>query len=271
MKKSRFNIESDMAKDSLSSIVNHSGNPLVVGGMCVQLHALPLRYLLRNTPDLDLITKENREYSDFAKEITEDCAPGLKAKGYAVQTKNGRLNNSMIVIRNQNKENEEKFLVHFTTPHQNIRETLAPYINHEYEFSKEISYDEDYPPAKVVSLEEALPLKIRRSIRLGQDRESIVGPVYSTIIEHAISSNWGYLAGQKISTWVNILDEMQKKIDEGPSSDKVETYKMSKDIYDLCLSAKAISDGIYNIDKDRYEYNLEKILDNINWQHLILS
>lgn len=266
MKKTLFNLEDGIVRDSLDSLATLEEDPVIVGGVCVQLHARGIPDYLRNTSDIDLITPEKTEYSSFMTNTYPFVSDNLKKKGYKIQPKNGRINNSIIVLKDPNREYENKFLIHFTKPGENIMSVLGEYIQQEMLMSEKIEYDPKRKPVRVLSLEEALPLKLRRSIIFGNNRESIVGPIYSSLVRKAIDSEWGYLAKQPMKEWIGTLNRIQEESQKTRNKNIEQTYKLSKDIYDICLSAKIIADEMVEFDKNRYERNNSKILKDMEYK-----
>jgi len=257
-------------KDSLTSLlfVGDSGNPngvtpIVVGGVAIQIHAESYRALLRRTPDLDLLLPDNIEYEEFIQKVTPRPMEFLKSEGYQVQTKRGRLNNTLKVMRNQNKPNAEELLVHFMQFSPNVWNDFKDYVANQIKFSRQMTYSATGEKVQTVALEELIPLKLQRTIKYGSNRSDLVGPVYSSLIMHAIRGNWGHLAGMPIGDWKETIHKMQSEagIDDPLKLERVSTYKLSKDIYDLCLAARVINDSLSTFDKDRYEQNVKRIIE----------
>ena len=258
-----FKLDGPIVRDSVTALMFTEGSPVVVGGLAIQIHAREMRSFWRNTPDLDLILPGNIEYENFVSTVAPGPTKFLKREGYQVQTKRGRNNNTLKVMRNQNKPDAEEFLVHFTHFSPRVWENFQDYVERQIEFSKQMYFSSSQDQVQTVALEEIIPLKLQRSIRYGTNRLDLVGPVYPTLIEHAKRGNWGHLAGMPIKDWRLTINKLQEESGKANplKLEREQTYKLSKDIYDLCLAARVISDSISTFDKDRYEDNIRRILE----------
>jgi hypothetical protein len=211
-----------------------------------------------------LITEQNIEYADFVENVYPEISRQLRLAGYQVQPKRGRNNNEIKVMRHQNHPDYQQFLVHFTFFSPEVYCGFEDYVQSQIKHAKDITHPDLKTQAKIVSLEELIPLKLRRCTKFGMGREDLVGPVYSTLIEHAKHSNWGFLANQPISEWKAVIEKMQQdtRDDKGVLNlERQSTYKLSKDIYDICLASRVISDRINEFDRTRFEANLKRILE----------
>ena len=220
--------------------------------------------LLRGTPDVDLLIKDNIDFETFNRDVFPTVAPYLKKMGFQVQPKKGRGNQSIKVMKRQNHPDAEQFLMHWTTFDSGVFAAFSDYIKRQIDFSKTVPYyNQQSGSVRVASLEEIVPLKLKRSTHYGSDREELVGPLYTSLIEHARKGNWGFLASMPLETMREGIKRMQDSLgSDGPyTRERVGSYKLSKDIYDLCLASRVISDNISSFDKDRYEENLHRILD----------
>lgn len=257
-----FGINDEIVMDCLDSLYSFEDHrPIVVGGLAIQIHGAEREKILRKTSDADLLGS-NETFEDFREGTFMEIYPFLRKKGYCVNPKRGRGNNAAQMIKNMNKSNQESFLVHWTLFPRSGYDDFKDYIQKQKEFAKEIVYSKDRRPTLVASLEEILPLKIRRSITHGSKRADLVGPLYEILITNAKKSNWGTLANIPLTDLGSGLSSMQKRLKEdGPYiKERFSTYKLTKDIYDLCLSARLIADSSQDFDKDRYEENLNRIL-----------
>jgi hypothetical protein len=257
-----FNLEDQITQDSLTSLRELAHPPIVVGGLAIQLHAPEHKQMWRNTPDVDLLGMNNMEYEVFVETVLPALGKYLKKQGYTFQPKRGRNNNSVKVMKRQNKPDEDSLLVHFTTFSPNVWQEFNDYVQRQTDYSKEVQYAPDNK-VRAACFEEILPLKIQRSIKFGTDRLDLVGPIYGSLIEHAKKGDWGHLAGMPLREWKAGISQMQEDlgIKDPLSLERTQTYKLSKDIYDLCLAARVISDSLSDFDKERYEDNLHRIIN----------
>src|SRR3989338_10104975 len=185
MVKTYFNLEDTIVGDSLDAISLMDLVSPVVGGLAVQIHAHELRKALRNTPDVDLITHENMDFSQFDVGVYKNIRPVLLKLGYHVQPKKGRNNNAVKVIKNPNKPAAQNFLLNYTFFSSNLYPKFVDYIGRQIEFAKKVNYSSSRKEILVASLEEVIPLKLQRATRYGTEREALVGPVYHALIENA--------------------------------------------------------------------------------------
>lgn len=266
MTKTFFELHDDIIGNSLDSLDTlEEKKPVIVGGLAIQLNAFSMGRLLRTTPDVDLLTHDNVPYDDFVSNVYPEPAKFLKGIDYQVQPKRGRGNNSLKVMSGQNRDDAECFLMHWTVFSPFLYERMLDYIDRQIEFSKNIKYSKVRKDVQVASLEEIVPLKIQRSIRFGSgNMEAFVGPVYSSLIESARKAKWGFLASMPLQEWKGVIERMQEniRIKSGYNDPKLMgPYKLTKDIFDLCLAARVISEDPSTFDKDRYEQNIVRILE----------
>ncbi|MEK6926883.1 MAG: hypothetical protein AABX11_00475 [Nanoarchaeota archaeon] len=265
MSKSYFDLNDDILRTSLR-LLPKDGRlvPTIVGGLAIQLHAKGYTPFLRDTPDLDLITGDNVSYEDFDREFFTQFRNRLIREGYKVQPKRGRNNHSSIVLRNPNKPNEEKFLVHLTNFSPEVYLNFKDYVKKQIGYQKAIEVPGSKIKVNVASLEEIIPLKIQRSYKygVGAQSESIVGPAYGVLLENAKKGNWGALTSVPLGDWKTIIERMQQNLDSGGVNalERTNTYKLAKDVFDLCLTARVISDSMSTFDKDRFDENVQRIL-----------
>ena len=266
MTKTFFELHDDIVGNTLDSLDTlGEAKPIVVGGLAIQLHASHMSGLLRTTPDVDLLIHENVHFDDFLTDIYPEPSRFLKDIDYQVQPKRGRGNNSLKVMSGQNKKGSEHFLMHWTVFSPFLYEKMLDYIDRQIEFSENVKYSELRKDVKVASLEEIVPLKIQRSIRFGSgDMEAFVGPVYSSLIESARKARCGFLSSMPLQEWKEVIERMQDniRIKVGYNdSNLMGPYKLTKDIFDLCLAARVISESPSKFDRDRYDLNIARILD----------
>lgn len=261
-----FGLQSEIVRDSLDSLKYAPKISLVVGGLAIQLHAKDMPSYLRNTPDMDLVQEDqNAEpnldqfFADFYNPVSEF----FKGKGYRTIPKKGRGNNALILTKKHNLPDSQTFLLHLTKFSPRLYEFFfKDYVKRQINYSKEIVYDKDRKSVKAASLEEVIPLKLWRSTRFGTNRSELVGPIYSLLIEDAKRQNWGQLANfLSLPDFKSQIDAMQKKINEAGLSNReqISTYKLTKDIYDILLSSRIISDSMVAFDQDRYQENIARI------------
>jgi hypothetical protein len=260
--KTHFSLRDSIVADSLDSLAQVQQQQVVVGGLAIQIHGRDMVKLLRDTLDADLIAAEDISYEDFVEQSVPGMRDYLKARGYTVQQMRGRSGHTAKIMRRENRPDMEQFLVHFTIFTPRVKELMQDYV------AKQIQYAQRKKPINcnnevlVASLEEVVPLKIQRCIRYGVDRETLVGPVYSSLVNHAVQGNWGYLASMPIYDWVGKISRMQGELEVSPKDEeKVKTYKLSKDIFDLCLASRIISDTLSDFDRDRYFENIQRIVN----------
>jgi len=257
-----FGINDEILRDSLDSLsVFKEDRPLVVGGLAIQIHGKERERILRKTSDADLLS-ENESFENFCEGTYKKIYSSLKEKGYQVYSKRGRGNNAVKVVKNMNKPGQETFLLHWTLFPGEQYENFSDYIQRQKQFAEEVSYSGERESVLVASLEEILPLKIRRTFTHGNKREDLVGPLYESLVSNAKRGNWGTLASLPLTDLGRGLIRLQKRLKEkGPyTKERFFTYKLSKDVYDLCLSARLIADSSIDFDKYRYEENLVRIL-----------
>lgn len=260
-----FGINDKIVQDCLSSLDSLGKiKPLVVGGLAIQLHASEREKILRKTADVDLLALNNEDFEHFKKNIYPIIHKDLRKRGYSPQMKRGRGNNAANVYKNPNKESQQKFLMHWTHFGPEQYKDFFDYVKRQLAFSQDVIYNSSKNSVRTASLEEILPLKIRRAIIYGgESKESLVGPLYTSYIDNAKKGNWGVLASVPLGSLGEGLLRMQEQLEKkGPYiRERFGTYKLSKDIYDLCLASRVISDNPNSFDKSRYEDNLVMIIE----------
>jgi hypothetical protein len=265
MSRRYFNLNNEIVANSLDSLdALDDQKPVIVGGLAIQLNAVERKKLLRNTPDVDILVPENLEYKSFLTNIYPKVSSFLKDIDYRVQPKEGRGNNAVRVMHNQNREDEEVFFMHWTVFSPQVYENMKDYVARQLKYAKIIRYSPLRRPVKVACLEEIIPLKVQRSITFSTGgNEAIVGPVYSSLVESAKNEDWGFLASMPLLQWQCVIERLQENlIDESQINPHIlGTYKLSKDIYDICLAAKVIADDPNGFDNHRYRENMRRIVD----------
>lgn len=261
-----FGLKSEIIRDSLDSLKHVPKTPLVVGGLAIQLHAKDLPSYLRNTPDIDLVQEnQNAEpsFDQFLEDFYNPASKFFKGKGYRTVPKKGMGNNALILTKSHNLPDSQTFLLHLTKFSPRLYEFFfKDYVQRQFDYSQEIVYDKDRKSVKAASLEEVIPLKLWRSTRFGTNRSELVGPIYSLLIEDAKRQNWGQLANfLPLPDFNSQIDAMQKRINKKGHSNRewVSTYKLTKDIYDILLSSRVISDSMVAFDQERYQENIARI------------
>ena len=264
MGKVYFKINDKIVVDCLDSLSSVRGEKLViVGGLAIQLHGREWSKYFRKTPDVDLLMVQNCDFDSFLREIYPDVSDNLKREGYKTQPKRGRGNNAVKVMKNPNHEDSETFLMHWTKFSQNIYPVFFDYISRQIYRSEEMPSPSGREKIRVAALEEIVPLKVQRIMRFGSDRESLVGPIYSSLVENAKKGNWGALAGIPLGDLGKGVERLQNQLgDNSPyTEERFRTYKLSKDLYDLCFVSRIISDSVSPFDSDRYGENIHRILE----------
>lgn len=261
MRAGYFKLEDPIVQASLESI-SHCGDeaPILVGGLAVQLHAEGRPAFSRGTPDADLLAFAPQSYEAFAQHTAPQLTAFFKSRGYAIQPKRGRLNNTLKVLEHQNKPNQKLFLMHWTQFSPEVYSDFQDYVAQQISFAKSFTLRASGSVIRAVALEELLPLKVQRCRRYGTQRESVVGPLYSTLIENAEHGNWGTLAQLPLLDWKRGIEDMQERVMASGDANEIATYKLSKDLYDIGCAARVISDSITSFDKDRYEANVQRIV-----------
>ena len=261
-----FGINDKIVRDCLDSLHIVSEKPVVVGGLAIQLHGSEREKILRKTSDVDLLVLSDLSFDDFRQGAFQEVYPFIKRQGYHLVPKRGRGNHAAKVTKNMNKKDQQIFLMHWTKFNPKYYDAFMDYIKKQINFSKDIEYNSQNLPVKTASLEEILPLKIRRATIYGTDREELVGPIYSSLIENAKKGNWGTLASVPLTEMGKGLLRMQRKLEEKEpyTRERFSTYKLSKDIYDLCLASRLISDDMGSFEKDRYEENIARIEETMH-------
>lgn len=261
-----FGLQSEIVRDSLDSLKCAPKSPLVVGGLAIQLHAREMPSYLRSTPDMDLVQEnQNAEpgFDEFLADFYNHASEFFKGKGYRTVPKKGRGNNALILTKNHNLPDSQTFLLHLTKFSPRLYEFFfKDYVRRQIDYSKEIVYDKDRKSVKAASLEEVIPLKLWRSTRYATKMRDLVEPVYSLLIENAKRQNWGQLVNSlPLLDFKTQVDSMQNKInDEEPfNRELIATYKLTKDIYDILLSSRVISDSMVVFDHGRYQENIARI------------
>lgn len=261
MKAGYFKLEDPIVQTSLESLAHFGKDgPILVGGLAIQLHAEGRPSFSRGTPDADLLSFAPQSYESFSQEMVPTLVPFFKSQGYAVQPKRGRLNNTLKVIKDQNKPHQKLFLMHWTQFSPEVYEDFQDYVAQQIAFAKPFVLRSSEKAIHAVALEELLPLKVQRCRRYGTQRESVVGPLYSTLIENAEHGNWGTLAQLPLLDWKKGIEHMQERVMDSGNAEEISTYKLSKDLYDIGCAARVISDSITSFDKDRYEANVQRIV-----------
>lgn len=257
-----FGLESEIVRDSLDSLSHAKREPLVIGGMAIQLHAREMPPYLRRTADLDLLDG-NMNFEEFVGAFYNGASAFLRERGYKTAPKKGVGNNALVLKKNPNRPDCQTFLIHLTKFNPRIYDAFfREYAQRQAENSLEVDYDRNRQIVRAASLEEVIPLKLWRSTRFGTNRRDLVGPIYHLLIEDAKKQNWGQLARSlPLLDFKRQMDLMQDKISAHGISDRelVATYKLTKDIYDLILSSKVIADLMVDFNQDRYQENVSRI------------
>ncbi|MBM3232059.1 hypothetical protein FJZ21_01625 [Candidatus Pacearchaeota archaeon] len=264
MGRTSFDLGDKIVRDSLASLsVVNSTNPVVVGGLAVQIHCRRKSEFLRDTPDADILTPENMTYEHFLIDIFPRVAEYLRDNGYQVQPKKGRGNHCVKVMEGQNKQDSKTFFIHWTNFGKEVYAGFKDYVQKQINYSRFESF-EGVENVRVAALEEILPLKVRRAIKFGRDRQDVVGPFYDLLTTDAEYGDWSRLSAFSLEGWKLKIEEMQRKLGRKVAScdyrDMAETYKLNKDLFDICLAARVFNEGLYALDFYDYLNNVDRIL-----------
>lgn len=263
MGKTSFDLEDKIVLDSLASLsAVKDYEPVVVGGLAVQIHCRKKPEYLRDTPDLDILPPENYHYEHFMMEVYPRVSEFLKDSGYQVQPKRGRGNHCVKVMDGQNKPDSKTFFMHWTHFGSEVYDGFRDYVKKQISHSKTEKLG-NLAKVRVAALEEVLPLKVRRAIRFGRDKLDVVGPLYDLLTTDAESGEWQNLASISLSKWKLKIEDMQRRLGKGltcEGKEIAETYKLNKDLYDICLCSRVFNEGLYGLDYFGYLENVDRIL-----------
>ena len=253
-----FGLKDEIVVDTLkSSDFENNENVILVGGLVPQIYGKEREDIYRKTLDADLITPESISMEDFKDKFSETLKR-LSSKNYQVQFKGGRNNYSMKIMNSQNKPDSKNFFLNLDYLDSNIYNFFNDYIKKQVLNSKDVEFKGSF--LRVESLEELFPMKISRLMNKSKDSDfNFVGG--KKFLENVLCSEFSDLALIDLEGLRKGLEFYQMLFSNGKmKSNRVNDYKIIKDLFDLSASARIIMDNQYDFDCDRYKENLERVL-----------
>jgi len=227
---------------------------VIAGGMASQLYNDPqLEDLLRPSMDIDCATYpslSNTEYDNIHSYISS----GLNSKGYKCKEFPKKQHRNIGTICSDNNY-LDTLVIHFDRFSKSYFEKVGPLEKKKVEdamveplYFKGIS-------VHVVKPEQIWNGKMKTLVHQIGDIQS---NTLKKIFHYAATLNFSELSKIKLSNWLNELIEIKSTIvsaqthDRLVDADVVRDYKLSKNLYDLCLLSRNVEIGHINFDIEEY-------------------
>ena len=251
-----FNVLEDIVQRTIASVgtvqrgLSSSQQPLVVGGMATQLHALAYPQLLRPTLDLDLTNCEDySDFRDFSSKLGDPLLKEIRKRGYQAQIKNGRLGYEIKVMNGQGDQAKELFFIHLDALPQPYREQEK--IETRERLRNAIILEVQGVPVYVTRMEDIIPRKLKR-LREKKKEMTDGDELLESLHSYAEQGRWDTLSTIPLEEWATRITESQNDFTRNKVTRPPARYVVSKDCFDICLLSRVIEANPAKFNKAYY-------------------
>jgi hypothetical protein len=260
-----FTTSDDIVKGALLSVFkgqpeDKMKNPVIVGGVAIQLHCQDIHEALRSTSDMDLMyIPQIQNFQAFSNGIGKSIQSNLIEQGYQVQLKKikDRPNYEVKIMNGQGNKAKELFFIHFDMPSPKSSAKTLYITEREVEHAIALDIGSANYPILVKRIEDILPHKLKRVNKIISTLDT-VSSLEKVLFNLADQGNWKDVANAPMGQWLNYILEKQNQLDVNQRQ-LPKSYTLNKDLYDICLLARKIegTPGIFN--KAYYEQAKQEV------------